>query len=130
MQQIVNTILEAAEGSGQFHFVSDEVFDENEQYPALIVTERRRRLNEAVSTAQVYFSEWQYTIVIMVHKTDGYEKLEAVVQAFLKQLFQKNTSGTTFFALASEVQYEAYISEYHVLVSRLSINATVKSTYL
>ncbi len=130
MQQAVNDILDAARQSGQFVYMNDEVFDENEKYPALIVTERRRKLNEVVSTAQVYFSEWEYIVVVMVEKKAGYEKLETVVSEFLKKLFQKNTSGTTFFALASETQYEAYVSEYDVLVSRLTIFASVKSTYV
>jgi len=130
MQFAVDEILDAARQSGQFKFVKDEVFDENEKYPALVVVERKRELKEVVSTAQVYFSGWRYLVVILIEKKEGYKKLEKIVGDFLIKLFSKNSGGSVFFSLVSEKQYESYISEYNTLVAELVIEATVKSAYI
>jgi len=115
MQANVDKIIEAAEAVNRFDFVDDEIFDENDVYPACIVGNRESSPERRSEAQRLYIMRWQYEVFVLVKKDWGWEQLDELTQELLTQLTAQG------FLLRNWEQSEMLISGQDILMSRLNI---------
>lgn len=123
MQGNVDKIIIAAEAVNRFNYVSDEIFDENDIYPALVVGDRRSEIRKRTENLGLYFLEWQYQVFVLVNKSDGWEELELLTAQFLSQ------SAAQGLYLVDWRMMEMLISGIDVLVSEIILGTVNKHQF-
>ena len=113
MQTNVDLILAAANGTGLFSLVTDKIFDENNKWPALVITDRENRPQVLNSSQKIYFDHWRYTVHILERLSNGYTSLESLTKEFLKALL------TGRFRVVEETHAEFLVSGVEILINTM-----------
>jgi hypothetical protein len=116
MQAHVTQLLNAATDTGRFSLVTDTVFDESDDYPALVVTGRRAPSRPASECAELYSQVWRYQVHVLVRKAEGWEMVTELVAAFLGSLFRERG-----WRLNEEEHSEIMVAEDDILAASLEI---------
>lgn len=124
MQANVDKIIEAAEAVNRFDYVADEIFDENDIYPACVVGSRESSPERRSEAQRFYIMRWKYEVFVLIKKEQGWENLEQVTMELLTELTARD------FLLESWEENEMLISGRDILVSRLNIEIQSRVAFL